>query len=52
MIKPPRRKKCKNCKEYFQPFNSFQVCCDASCAIAYNKVKKKKEQQKTKGDLS
>ncbi len=33
MIKPLKPKKCRWCKELFQPANSMQVVCDYKCGI-------------------
>ena len=33
------RKKCKECKELFQPKSSFHPCCSVPCAIAWGKTK-------------
>lgn len=35
--KKARKKKCKNCKEWFIPERQFQVTCSINCAIEYAK---------------
>lgn len=42
-----RKKKCKNCKEWFEPERQFQNCCTIRCAIEYAReqgAKKKKKE--------
>ena len=44
-------KKCRHCKEKFEPFNSTQVACSAPCALVLGKKaaeKKAKQKQKQK----
>jgi len=42
-------KKCKVCKSPFEPFNSLQIACGASCALQYvQKEKIKDAERKTK----
>lgn len=47
--KPPRKKKCKGCKEWFQPTRSFQVACSPICAI---KVTQESVEKKTRKEAS
>ena len=44
-----REKKCKSCKEFFQPTRSIQPCCNKfQCNVDYaNKVIKKRKAKKT-----
>jgi len=44
-------KKCKVCKSPFEPFNSLQVACGASCALQYVQKEKQKEKQKEQAKL-
>lgn len=44
-----KKKKCKACKEPFQPFNSLQKACSPSCAIdLVNQDKRKKFDKQTR----
>jgi len=48
-IKPPRIKKCKVCREIFQPERQMQPCCSIKCAIAKVQIDKSaKFNQETK----
>lgn len=40
----PRKRKCKECKESFQPYNSIQPVCSPKCALV--KVRREAEKQK------
>lgn len=33
--RPPRKKKCKQCKKFFQPTRPIQPCCQYKCELAY-----------------
>lgn len=44
-----RKKKCKNCKEWFEPERDNQlVCSNVDCAITYGKVLREKQQRQAK----
>ena len=44
-----RQKKCKTCGEKFSPWNSLQIACSATCALAEGKKRmEKREKQKLK----
>lgn len=44
-----KRKKCKICKEYFEPFRQLQVCCGHVCAIEKAKSDRiRKEERESK----
>lgn len=49
----PRKKKCKECKQQFEPQRPMQVCCGWTCAAAYGRKQNEKsrlrqEQRKAK----
>lgn len=46
MKKLPRKKKCANCKEWFQPTRPLQPCCSFSCAIAKARNDREKKNKK------
>jgi len=48
-FKQPKPKKCKNCGDTFNPFNSLQKACSSPCALtlAVNQRKKKEKKQLT-----
>lgn len=54
-VKLPRKKKCKTCKETFQPERQLQEACSVRCAIELGRIKqerkRKKELAKRKKDL-
>lgn len=54
-LKKPRPKKCKVCKETFQPERNLQPCCSIKCAIAKVKIDKaakaKKDAAQRKQDI-
>ena len=52
--KKPRKKKCKECKEYFIPERDFQSTCSPKCAYAYatNPVVKLKAINKVKKEAN
>ena len=41
-----RPKKCKSCREKFQPERQFQECCSIPCAIKFAVVKRKKKEDR------
>lgn len=43
MIKKLRPKKCRNCKEKFEPYTSLQVVCGVKCSIEYSKTQNEKK---------
>lgn len=43
-----KRKKCKQCTELFEPFNSLQVVCSTPCAILFSKQRKAEDKQTIK----
>lgn len=43
-----RKRKCKHCKEWFEPERQGQDCCTIEHALEYAKVKTKKHQEQTK----
>lgn len=43
-----RKKKCKECKEYFQPTRPLQMVCSTKCAYSYQKKLKEKKWRKEK----
>lgn len=48
-VKKPRKKKCKNCREWFTPEREMQSTCNITCAIAYankDEVKQKEINKK------
>jgi len=48
-LKAKRKKRCKNCKEWFEPFNSMTVACSPKCAIALAPgISKKRYNEETK----
>lgn len=58
-VKRLKPKKCKVCRESFEPFRPLQVCCSAGCAIEHaqnarakverKELKQAKEKAKTRG---
>lgn len=46
MVKQPRKKPCKQCREVFQPERPIQPCCSPRCAIDYMNVQKGKKAKK------
>ena len=38
-VKNAKPKKCKMCEEEFFPFNTTQLVCGPTCAVAYNRKK-------------
>jgi hypothetical protein len=47
-----RRKRCKNCKELFEPkFSTVQMVCSPKCAIEYSKIKNMETKEKNKKEL-
>lgn len=47
-IKPPKAKKCRSCKQAFQPRNALQVACSPACAQSVAEAKRGKTEQATK----
>jgi len=43
-----RKKKCKTCKETFQPVRQFQEACSVPCAVELSKLKLIKKQEREK----
>ena len=43
-----RKRKCKNCRKWFDPEREKQDCCSVDCSILYARVKIKKQQYQTK----
>ena len=44
-----RKRKCKTCKEWFEPNTTWQVICgDVDCAITYASTEMKKKQEQSK----
>jgi hypothetical protein len=42
-----RRRKCKQCREWFQPFNSFQrVCATPACALAEARAERDRQERR------
>jgi len=46
MKKKLKQKKCRACKDLFQPQNGFHVACTPKCAIALAKIKAEKTKDK------
>lgn len=42
----PRKRKCKACKEYYQPYNSLQKACSIKCAKIVGKEQQIKDEKK------
>ena len=40
----PKRKRCKQCSELFQPERQMQPCCSPKCAVQYVQNKKNKKE--------
>lgn len=38
-MKPPKPKKCRECKAEFMPRSTFQICCSIPCVLAIQKKK-------------
>ena len=61
MLAKTRKKKCRHCREWFQPFNTLQRACSPDCALEVARADGQKEQRKatrqarerlkTRGDL-
>lgn len=45
-MKQPRKKKCKHCREWFQPDRQLQACCSIPCTIDYTQQQKREKQRK------
>lgn len=45
-MKKPRKKKCKVCKEWFQPERPIQPCCSIPCAIEWVEIKREEKREK------
>lgn len=43
MSKRKGQKKCKQCREFFTPFNTLQPCCSPKCAVEWGKSKDGRE---------
>jgi len=43
-----RRRKCRECREWFMPERNGQACCSAECAMKYVDIIKKKDLSKQK----
>lgn len=41
-----KQKKCKECNELFNPFNSLQKCCSTNCAVIFSKKEKERKESK------
>lgn len=41
-----KKKRCKQCKEYFEPPRPLAYICSPSCAALYQEVKRKEKQEK------
>ena len=45
VIKPPKQKKCRICKEVFTPINPLQSVCGQKCALDHAKVLREKKER-------
>lgn len=51
MTKPLKKKKCRQCKGVFTPWNSLQFACTPKCALAYTKAQEEKKAARERKEI-